>query len=55
MAEPELFLDSAIRDWVLLPISVVMLLVGILRHYVTLLLRSDKILDRKSIRERFVR
>jgi ER membrane protein complex subunit 3 len=35
-----LLLDPAIRDWVLLPIMLVMVGVGILRHYVTLLLAS---------------
>ncbi|KAG8936021.1 ER membrane complex subunit 3 [Tulasnella sp. 418] len=35
-----LYLDPQIRDWVLFPITLVMILVGILRHYVTLLLFS---------------
>jgi len=35
-----LYLDPQIRDWVLFPITLVMILVGILRHYVTLLLNS---------------
>ncbi|KAH8106106.1 integral membrane protein DUF106-domain-containing protein [Cristinia sonorae] len=35
-----LYLDPQIRDWVLFPITLVMILVGILRHYVVLLLQS---------------
>lgn len=33
-----LILDPAIRDWVLIPIMVVMVLIGVLRHYLTQLL-----------------
>ncbi|WVQ81262.1 hypothetical protein IAT38_003385 [Cryptococcus sp. DSM 104549] len=39
-AEQDLYLDPSIRDWVLIPITLIMLLVGILRHYVTQLLNS---------------
>ena len=47
-----LFLDPALRDWVLLPIFIVMIMVGILRHYATLLLQSTpKSETLKSIRE----
>ncbi|KAJ9094159.1 hypothetical protein QFC20_006957 [Naganishia adeliensis] len=35
-----LYLDPSIRDWVLFPITLVMILVGLLRHYVTLLLNT---------------
>ncbi|CAL1701421.1 unnamed protein product [Somion occarium] len=35
-----LYLDSQIRDWVLFPITLVMILVGVLRHYIVLLLQS---------------
>lgn len=38
----ELLLDSNIRIWVFLPIVVITFLVGIIRHYVTILLASDK-------------
>ncbi|KAJ1923001.1 hypothetical protein IWQ60_006152 [Tieghemiomyces parasiticus] len=34
----QMFLDPAIRDWVLIPITIVMVLVGVLRHQMTLLL-----------------
>lgn len=41
MPGPEsLYLDPAIRDWVLFPITLVMILVGLLRHYVTALLNT---------------
>jgi hypothetical protein len=31
----------AIRDWVLIPIMVVMIMVGVLRHQVTLLISGE--------------
>lgn len=37
----ELVLDPAIRDWVLIPIVVIMFLMGILRNNVTKMLRKD--------------
>ncbi|XP_069101269.1 ER membrane protein complex subunit 3-like [Argopecten irradians] len=38
----ELLLDSNIRFWVFLPIVVITFLTGIIRHYVTILLSSEK-------------
>jgi len=38
----EIILDPAIRDWVLLPIFLVMFLQGVLRQYVSVLLRDEK-------------
>ncbi|KAF8925929.1 ER membrane complex subunit 3 [Dissophora ornata] len=47
-----MLLDPAIRDWVLLPIMVVMILVGVVRHQVTVLLNgTPKKADLKSARE----
>ncbi|KAF6762723.1 integral membrane protein DUF106-domain-containing protein [Ephemerocybe angulata] len=47
-----LYLDPQIRDWVLFPITLVMILVGILRHYVVILLQSPpKKLARNALRE----
>ncbi|KAG5640704.1 hypothetical protein DXG03_007481 [Asterophora parasitica] len=47
-----LYLDPQIRDWVLFPITLVMILVGILRHYVVVLLQSPpKKQTREAIRE----
>lgn len=40
-SEQDIRLDPAIRNWVLLPITLVMLLVGILRHYAMQLLHTD--------------
>jgi len=49
---PSLYLDPQIRDWVLFPITVVMILVGVLRHYVFILLQSPPTkLPRAAIRE----
>ncbi|KAK9155433.1 hypothetical protein Sjap_002913 [Stephania japonica] len=50
MAE-ELVLDTAIRDWVLIPLSVVMVLIGVLRHFVSKLMRSNQTLDAKMVKE----
>ncbi|PKA62895.1 hypothetical protein AXF42_Ash018889 [Apostasia shenzhenica] len=50
MAE-DLVLDTAIRDWVLVPLSVVMVLIGILRYFVAKLMRSSQALDLKIVRE----
>ncbi|CAO1623706.1 unnamed protein product [Sympodiomycopsis kandeliae] len=38
--EQNILLDSAIRDWVLLPITVVILLVGLMRHNIIMLISS---------------
>ncbi|KAJ3386164.1 ER membrane complex subunit 3 [Lobulomyces angularis] len=46
-----MLLDPAIRDWVLLPIMFVMVLVGIARHNVTILLNSTPKTNLKQIRE----
>ncbi|KAJ0808722.1 putative integral membrane protein EMC3/TMCO1 [Helianthus annuus] len=50
MAE-ELVLDTAIRDWVLIPLSVVMVLIGILRYFVSKLMRTSQLPDSKIIKE----
>ncbi|BEI84875.1 hypothetical protein CcaverHIS002_0502760 [Cutaneotrichosporon cavernicola] len=39
--EQNLYLDPSIRDWVLVPITAIMVLVGILRHYVTVLMTGS--------------
>ena len=44
-------LDSDIRNWVLIPITVAMFLVGVLRHNFAKLLRSDAKVDLKALRE----
>jgi len=49
--ESELLLDPSIRNWVLLPILVVMILVGLVRHYITLLFASPPKFDERGFRE----
>ena len=46
-------LDPAIRDWVLIPIMIVMLLVGILRHLATQWMHSNPKQTIAKIRERY--
>ncbi|KAI9296588.1 transmembrane protein [Neoconidiobolus thromboides FSU 785] len=43
-----MILDPAIRDWVLFPIMIVMVLVGVLRHHITILLTSAPIKPKKK-------
>ncbi|KAL2932268.1 ER membrane protein complex subunit 3 [Bienertia sinuspersici] len=50
MAE-DLVLDTAIRNWVLVPLSVVMVLIGILRYFVSKLMRTFQTPDGKIIKE----
>lgn len=50
MAE-DLVLDTAIRDWVLIPLSVVMVLIGILRYFVSKIMRSFQTPDGKIVKE----
>eukprot|EP00243_Klebsormidium_subtile_P002056 TRINITY_DN1389_c0_g1_i1.p1 TRINITY_DN1389_c0_g1~~TRINITY_DN1389_c0_g1_i1.p1 ORF type:complete len:256 (+),score=48.25 TRINITY_DN1389_c0_g1_i1:250-1017(+) len=47
----DIILDTQIRDWVLVPITLVMFLIGVLRHYMTQALQSEKIGEPKTIRE----
>ena len=53
MAE-DLVLDTAIRDWVLIPLSVVMVLIGVLRYFVSKLMRSDQVPDLKIVKEGYL-
>lgn len=53
MAEPELLLDSNIRLWVVLPIVFITFLVGVIRHYVSILLQSDKKLTLEQVSDRW--
>ena len=48
----ELLLDSNIRLWVFLPIVIITFLVGIIRHYVTILLSSDKKTEMEQVKDR---
>ncbi|KAM4737795.1 ER membrane protein complex subunit 3 [Anableps anableps] len=49
MAGPELLLDSSIRMWVVLPIIFITFFVGVLRHYVSQLLSSDRKVDLEQV------
>lgn len=53
MAE-DLVLDTAIRDWVLIPLSVVMVLIGVLRYFVSKLIRSSQTPDAKIVKEGYI-
>jgi len=46
----DIILDPKIRNWVLLPITLVMFFVSLLRHYVTLLMRSPTKPDLELLR-----
>ena len=50
----ELLLDSNIRFWVFLPIVVITFLIGILRHYITILLSSEKKVELQQITDRYI-
>lgn len=54
MAGPELLLDSNIRLWVVLPIVIITFFVGMIRHYVSILLQSDKKLTQEQVSDRSV-
>lgn len=47
----ELLLDTNIRGWVFLPIVVITFLVGILRHYVSLLLSTQKKAELQQVQD----
>jgi len=47
----ELLLDSDIRFWVFLPIVVITFLVGVVRHYVSILLSSQKKVELQQVQD----
>ncbi|XP_033858273.2 ER membrane protein complex subunit 3-like [Acipenser ruthenus] len=49
MAGPELLLDSSIRMWVVLPIVFITFFVGVIRHYVTQLLHTEKKVELEQV------
>ena len=51
--ESQLTLDPAIRDWVLFPIMLIMILVGVFRHHVTQFMATTPKSNLKAIRERY--
>ncbi|XP_068917509.1 ER membrane protein complex subunit 3-like [Tenebrio molitor] len=48
----DLIVDPQIRSWVFLPIVVITFLVGILRHYISILLTSEKNVAMPQMRDR---
>lgn len=48
----DLIVDSEIRVWVFLPIVVITFLVGILRHYISILLSSQKKVELQQLQDR---
>lgn len=49
----ELLLDPNIRGWVFLPIVVITFLVGIVRHYIAMLLSSQKKVELQQLQDRY--
>ena len=49
MAGPELLLDSNICLWVILPIVIVTFFMGMICHYMSILLQSDKKLTQEQV------
>lgn len=49
MGGDHLVLDPAIRDWVVFPLMLMVILVGVLRHNITALLKADKALDKEEV------
>ena len=49
--EPELRLDPSIRFWVFIPIVAITFLVGIVRHYVSVLWSSEKQVDLSKVKD----
>jgi hypothetical protein len=47
----ELVLDPQIRDYVLLPIVLIMFFISLFRHYVSILISSEKKLELKKVME----
>lgn len=47
-----ILLDSSIRDWVVLPLLIIMILAGLLRHYLSLVLKSSSVKNLPKIEQR---
>lgn len=52
MRQPQtLLLDSSIRDWVVFPMVIMLILVGMGRAYVQILIKSDPVIEEKDLPE----
>lgn len=51
MSGPELLLDSSIRIWVVLPIVFITFVFGIIRHYLSLLMATEKAVSLSQIKD----
>ena len=49
----ELLLDSDIRIWVFLPIIMITFLVGVLRHYLSTIISSQKKVELQQVQDRY--
>mgnify|MGYP002636764162 CR=1 FL=1 len=47
--DPAIYLDPAIRNWVVIPLVAVMVLVGICRHYVMELMKTETLQDKEDL------
>lgn len=50
----EIILDPSIRDWVVLPMVIIFGCSAMVRHYVTLLLKTEKIAAIEELRPMYV-
>lgn len=46
-----LLLDSSIRNWVVLPMILIVLFVGIARHYVSQVIKSQPVVNEDSMKD----
>eukprot|EP00238_Polyblepharides_amylifera_P002701 CAMPEP_0196580964 /NCGR_PEP_ID=MMETSP1081-20130531/31752_1 /TAXON_ID=36882 /ORGANISM="Pyramimonas amylifera, Strain CCMP720" /LENGTH=259 /DNA_ID=CAMNT_0041901023 /DNA_START=60 /DNA_END=839 /DNA_ORIENTATION=- len=52
MTAPDIYLDAQIRSWVLVPITLAMFLIGVLRHLVQQLMKNNNVkVELKNVRE----
>lgn len=51
--DQQLVLDPAIRDWVVLPMVAIMVIVGVGRVYVQMLIKSEAAVDVEELRLKY--
>ena len=47
----EILLDPAIRLWVIIPIVLISLMFGLVRHYVSILLKTEKPVQLENLKD----